>query len=66
MLLISSEDFDQCWTLSIQQQILRALNACPNGVIQMSDDIAGTVKNSLNLGVIRCKGPNFFCDALYS
>jgi dipeptidase D len=64
MLLISPEDFDRCWTLSTQQQILRALNACPNGVIQMSDDIEGIVESSLNLGVIRCKGPNFFAMTL--
>jgi dipeptidase D len=59
MLLISPEDFEQCWTLATQQPILRALNACPNGVIRMSDDIKGIVESSLNLGVIRCKGKKF-------
>ena len=64
MLLISPEDFDECWSFSVQQNILRALNACPNGVIRMSDDIEGIVETSLNLGVIRCKGPKFFAMTL--
>jgi len=59
MLLISPEDFEQCWTEQTQQTILRALNACPNGVIRMSDDIEGIVETSLNLGVMRCKGKKF-------
>lgn len=56
MLLISPEDFDQCWTITTQSQILRALNACPNGVIRMSNDIEGIVETSLNLGVIQTRG----------
>lgn len=56
MLLISPEDFDQCWTKASQHQILRALNACPNGVIRMSDDIEGIVETSLNLGVVSTRG----------
>jgi dipeptidase D len=56
MLLISPEDFDQCWTKATQAAILRALNACPNGVIRMSDDIEGIVETSLNLGVINTRG----------
>jgi dipeptidase D len=59
MLLISPEEFEQCWTIPTQTQILRALNACPNGVIRMSDDIEGIVESSLNLGVIRTRGKNF-------
>ncbi len=59
MLLISPEDFEQCWTPETQTRILRALNACPNGVIRMSDDIEGIVETSLNLGVLRCKGKKF-------
>jgi len=59
MLLISPEDFEQCWSKATQDTILRALNACPNGVIRMSDDIKGIVETSLNLGVIRCKGNKF-------
>jgi len=59
MLLISPETFDQCWTKDCQSIILQALNACPNGVLRMSDDIEGIVETSLNLGVMRCKGPKF-------
>jgi dipeptidase D len=59
MLLISPEDFDQCWTKETQSSILRALNACPNGVVRMSDDIEGIVETSLNLGVIRTRGRQF-------
>jgi len=56
MLLISPEDFEQCWDRATQSNILRALNACPNGVIRMSDDIEGIVESSLNLGVIHTRG----------
>jgi len=59
MLLISPEDFDQCWTNATQAAILRALNACPNGVVRMSDDIEGIVETSLNLGVINTRGKKF-------
>ncbi|MCF2856108.1 aminoacyl-histidine dipeptidase [Pseudoalteromonas sp. SMS1] len=33
-------------------KLLSILNACPNGVVRMSDDIKGVVETSLNLGVI--------------
>ena len=59
MLLISPEDFDLCWTKATQTAILLALNACPNGVMRMSDDIDGIVETSLNLGVIRTRGNKF-------
>lgn len=55
-LLISPEEFDLCWTQCCQQQVLRAINACPNGVMRMSDEIEGIAETSLNLGVIRMKG----------
>lgn len=64
MLLISPETFEQCWTKSTQTQILRALNACPNGVIRMSDDIEGIVETSLNMGVLRSKGKKFVAMTL--
>ncbi|MDO6705260.1 aminoacyl-histidine dipeptidase [Photobacterium sp. 1_MG-2023] len=35
-----------------QQRLLALINACPNGVMRMSDDIPGVVETSLNLGVI--------------
>ncbi|WP_286270570.1 aminoacyl-histidine dipeptidase [Thalassotalea hakodatensis] len=64
MLLISPEEFEQCWTPACQAQILNAINACPNGVIRMSDDIEGIVESSLNLGVMRTKGTRFECMTL--
>ena len=64
MLLISPETFDECWTLTTQNTILRALNACPNGVLRMSDDIEGIVETSLNLGVMRSKGNKFVAMTL--
>ncbi|KHT64082.1 aminoacyl-histidine dipeptidase [Photobacterium gaetbulicola] len=35
-----------------QQRFINMLNATPNGVIRMSDDIEGVVETSLNVGVI--------------
>ena len=64
MLLISPETFDQCWNQPIQKQVLRSLNACPNGVLRMSDDIEGIVETSLNLGVMRSKGAKFVAMTL--
>ncbi len=40
------------FTVETQQRFVAALNACPNGVIRMSDDIEGVVETSLNVGVI--------------
>ncbi len=39
-------------TADDQARFLAVLNACPNGVIRMSDDIQGVVETSLNVGVI--------------
>ncbi|KLV05931.1 aminoacyl-histidine dipeptidase [Photobacterium aquae] len=39
-------------TAETQNRFVNLLNACPNGVIRMSDDIAGVVETSLNVGVI--------------
>lgn len=64
MLLISPETFDECWTQATQNNILRALNACPNGVLRMSDDIEGIVETSLNLGVMRSRGNKFVAMSL--
>jgi len=64
MMLISPETFEQCWTNNIQNKILRAINACPCGVIRMSDDIDGIVETSTNLGVMRCKGKKFVVMSL--
>ncbi|NVD07341.1 aminoacyl-histidine dipeptidase [Vibrio sp. JPW-9-11-11] len=42
----------QALIVADQQRFIAALNACPNGVIRMSDDIEGVVETSLNVGVI--------------
>ncbi|MBI3285420.1 MAG: aminoacyl-histidine dipeptidase [Burkholderiales bacterium] len=35
-----------------QKQLINLLNSCPNGVIRMSDEIAGVTESSLNVGVV--------------
>jgi dipeptidase D len=40
------------------QRLLNALHACPNGVIEMSEDISGLVKTSSNLASIKMKERN--------
>lgn len=42
----------QIMALADQNRLVAVLNACPNGVIRMSDDIQGVVETSLNVGVI--------------
>ena len=42
----------QVMTAASQTKLLNLLNVCPNGVMRMSDDIAGVVETSLNMGVI--------------
>ncbi|WP_029828291.1 aminoacyl-histidine dipeptidase, partial [Vibrio parahaemolyticus] len=42
----------QAFTAADQQRFIAALNACPNGVMRMSDEIEGVVETSLNVGVI--------------
>ncbi|CCQ10151.1 Aminoacyl-histidine dipeptidase (Peptidase D) [Pseudoalteromonas luteoviolacea B = ATCC 29581] len=37
-----------------KETVLSLMNACPNGVIRMSDDIKGVVETSLNMGVVTC------------
>lgn len=39
-----------------QQRFIATLNASPNGVIRMSDEIKGVVETSLNMGVIQTDG----------
>lgn len=58
MLLLAEDGIEQCWSKPTQDSILRALNACPNGVMRMSDDIEGIVETSLNLGVIQTRSDN--------
>jgi dipeptidase D len=39
-----------------QRRVIDALNACPNGVIRMSDAVAGLVETSTNLGTLALAG----------
>lgn len=39
-------------TKASQKNVLHLINVCPNGVMRMSDDIAGVVETSLNVGVV--------------
>ena len=42
-------------TVDSQDKFLALLNATPNGVIRMSDDVKGVVETSLNVGVVTMK-----------
>ena len=42
----------QVLNANTQRCLVNLLNVCPNGVMRMSDDIAGVVETSLNMGVI--------------
>jgi dipeptidase D len=42
--------------MEVQQRVISALNACPNGVIRMSDAVPGLVETSTNLGTISLGG----------
>jgi dipeptidase D len=46
-----------CKVLSntVQQELLRTIYACPNGVIRMSNHMPNFVETSVNLGIINCK-----------
>lgn len=50
--LESVSTIPQVLTADLQTRFLNALNACPNGVISMSQEIEGVVETSLNLGVV--------------
>lgn len=50
-----AETDSQMITKETQNRFIQALNACPNGVIRMSDEVEGVVETSLNVGVINTK-----------
>lgn len=50
--LTQSAQPEQMMSTASTQQVIATLNACPNGVIRMSDDIEGVVESSLNIGVV--------------
>lgn len=50
--LTQQSDAQQVMSINTTEKVIATLNACPNGVIRMSDDIAGVVESSLNVGVV--------------
>jgi dipeptidase D len=40
----------------VQDDLINAIQACPNGVIRMSSDMEGLVETSLNLAVVKTEG----------
>ena len=46
----------QTMQAAAQKQLVNLLNSCPNGVIRMSDEIAGVTESSLNVGVVSTLG----------
>ncbi len=49
----------QVMTAKFQEQLLNAIQACPNGVIRMSNDIEGLVETSTNLAQVNIKDGQF-------
>ena len=45
----------QVLTATTQHTLVHLLNLCPNGVMRMSDEVAGVTETSLNMGVISTK-----------
>lgn len=45
----------QVLTAATQHTLINLLNVCPNGVMRMSDEVAGVTETSLNMGVISTK-----------
>src|SRR5690554_7563666 len=40
----------------VQDDLINAIQACPNGVVRMSADMEGLVETSLNLAVVKTEG----------
>lgn len=53
MALQADSTADQWLPESIQQRLLDALMACPNGVLRMSDSMPGLVETSTNLAIVQ-------------
>ena len=53
--LIETTTPAQVLTPAAQSTLINLLNVCPNGVMRMSDEVAGVTETSLNMGVITSK-----------
>lgn len=40
----------------VESRLIKAVNACPNGVIHMSQDVPGLVETSSNLAIVKLEG----------
>ncbi len=50
---------ESCLKKKLQSQLLNALHACPNGVIEMSHEIPGLVETSTNLASVNFLNENY-------
>lgn len=50
--LIDATTDKKAFSADCQQRFINLMNAMPNGVIRMSDDVEGVVETSLNVGVV--------------
>ncbi len=51
-------------TKDVQERLTRAVYACPNGVIRMSQDMPGLVETSTNLAVVKWEGEKISLQCL--
>ena len=60
----ATESNAKALTTETQGKFLALLNATPNGVIRMSDDVKGVVETSLNVGVVTMKDDEVAINSL--
>lgn len=60
----AAESNAKALTVETQGKFLALLNATPNGVIRMSDDVKGVVETSLNVGVVTMKDDEVAINSL--
>lgn len=60
----AAESNAKALTAETQGKFLALLNATPNGVIRMSDDVKGVVETSLNVGVVTMKDDEVAINSL--
>jgi dipeptidase D len=51
--LVKAPSVECVFAAEMAQRLIAALNACPNGIIRMSQNFQGVVETSLNLGVVK-------------
>lgn len=58
------DNIKHVFSTELQHKLLAALYGCPHGVFRMSDDIAGVVETSNNLGVIQTRHNEIYVQCL--